>query len=184
MSQVAILSKSSITDWFGQPANPSNPPVNQARMFYRSSDDTFHVIDSNGVDLLSSGGGGVTSVAGKTGAVTLVEGDIAGLVTDLASINAKLAKTQTVRFGPTACLTGSMQGPYSINFPTPFADGNYTVQATATCAEAAGTLALAAIVVVGQIRPQATPGNGVIVYLTNGDSITHSVTVNLTVIHD
>jgi hypothetical protein len=153
-------------------------------MFYRVSDDTFHVIDSQGLELLGGGGSAVTSVAGRTGAVVLAEGDITGLVTDLAAINAKLAKTQTVRFGPTAVLTVAMQGPYSIDFPVPFADGNYTVEATAVCAEALGTLAYTANVVVGLIEPQVVPGHGVIVYLSNGDSITHSVTVHITAVHD
>ena len=94
------------------------------------------------------------------------------------------SNVQTVRFGPTAALTISMQGPYSIDFPIPFADGNYTVEATAVCAEALGTLAYTANVVVGLIRPQAVPGNGVIVYISNGDSITHSVTVHITAKHD
>ena len=93
-------------------------------------------------------------------------------------------KVQTVRSSPIAALTIAMQGPYSIDFPTPFADGNYTVEATAVCAEALGTLAYTANVVVGLIQPQVVPGNGVIVYISNGDSITHSVTVHITATHD
>lgn len=58
MGQLAIVSKSSIIDFDGQPGPPSNPPVSQARMFYDLSNDTFHVIDSQGHELLTGGSGG------------------------------------------------------------------------------------------------------------------------------
>jgi hypothetical protein len=63
MPQTSVFSKTSVTDFFGQPATPANPPANQARMFYRSDNDTFHVIDSTGTDLLSSGGAPLNSPA-------------------------------------------------------------------------------------------------------------------------
>jgi len=84
MSQIASYEKASIIDFYGQPSIPSNPPVGEARMFYDDGNNTFHVIDSNGVDLL--GGGGVTSVAGKVGVVTLIIGDIIGLTAALSAL--------------------------------------------------------------------------------------------------
>ena len=52
MSQVSNLEKGSIVDFFGQPSAPANPPSGQCRMFYRSDNDTFNVVDSAGVSLL------------------------------------------------------------------------------------------------------------------------------------
>lgn len=60
--EATILAKGSVIDFYGQPEAPSNPPANQARMFYNETTDTFHVIDSTGADILSGGGGG--SLAG------------------------------------------------------------------------------------------------------------------------
>lgn len=93
------------------------------------------------------------------------------------------AVLQTFRSAPVASLTGSTQGPYALNFPTPYADGNYTFEITAVGAEAMGTLG-ATTIIVAYAYPQATPGVGINAYVTNNDSITHSVTFHVFVRHD
>ena len=93
------------------------------------------------------------------------------------------AAIQTFRYGPVTSLTGSTQGPYTVNFPTPYADGLYTVEVTPVGSEALGTLG-ATTVLVTYVYPQTTPGNGIFVYVTNNDSITHYVNFNVFVRHD
>jgi hypothetical protein len=90
--------------------------------------------------------------------------------------------TQTVRDGPHAIVTATQGGPYTINFTTPFADNNYTVQVTLVCSEAV-TVAVTSIVSVADVQLQAA-GVGVIVTVANADSITHNVTIHVTAIHD
>ena len=66
MSQVSIFAKGSVFDFYGQPSAPANPPAGQARMFYNVTSDTFHVIDSAGVELLGGGSSAFSSITGGT----------------------------------------------------------------------------------------------------------------------
>ena len=96
--------------------------------------------------------------------------------------------SQTVRLNIGTVNQGNpVTGPWTVNFTTPFADGNYTVQCSVTCGEAPGTPTIAAspALLITCINYQATPGNGVIVWIENNDSIPHTnVTINVTAIHD
>src|ERR1035437_6346084 len=74
MSQVSTFAKGSVFDFYGQPATPASPPVGQARMFYNSTDDTFHVIDSNGADLLGGTFGSLASGTNTTAALVIGTG--------------------------------------------------------------------------------------------------------------
>lgn len=75
-----ILSKSAVQDFYGQPAAPSNPPSGMCRMYYRSDNDTFNVIDSSGTSLLGTGTGTVTSVGlvDSTGLFTVTGSPVTG----------------------------------------------------------------------------------------------------------
>ncbi len=74
---------------------------------------------------------------------------------------------------------GTLGGPYTINFSSPFADNNYTVVATAEIGEAMST----APCYVGGEQKQAA-GAGVTVWVANNDSISHTVTINVVARHD
>lgn len=102
---------------------------------------------------------------------------------DLAVVQAALAGQvvdQTLRLGPLTIPATSFQGPYSINFTNSYADGNYTVEVTGSVGE---PMATAGCFVSG-VQKQPTPGNGVQVWITNSDSIQHTVTFNVFVRHD
>lgn len=58
---VAVISKSSILDCYGQPSVPAAPPVGQARIYYDSLHNKFGVIDSNGSSLLQGIGSDIDS---------------------------------------------------------------------------------------------------------------------------
>ena len=91
---------------------------------------------------------------------------------------------QTVRSGPHSITAATLGGPYTINFTTPFADGNYTVQVTAVIGETSSYGAVTSIIAIASVQQQGTPGTGVIVSVSNADSITHTVTIQVTAIHD
>lgn len=63
--------------WKSAPVAPDAPPLaeHRARMYYNSDDNTIHVIDSTGAELLTGGGGAVSSVFGRTGIVVASPGD-------------------------------------------------------------------------------------------------------------
>lgn len=106
MPQVSVFSKGNIFDFYGQPAFPANPPIGQARMFYDSGNDTFHVIDSSGADLLGAGGGAVSSVFGRTGAVVAQTGDFTQSQISAGAIaNGTTATTQTALSNDTKVAT-------------------------------------------------------------------------------
>ena len=65
-------------------------------------DANMFLIDSALHAIAQSGGGAVTSVAGKTGAVVLVEGDIGGLSADLASLFSSVSTLATAISNETA----------------------------------------------------------------------------------
>jgi hypothetical protein len=91
---------------------------------------------------------------------------------------------QHARSGPHSVATATLGGPYTINFPTPFADGNYTVQCTAEIGEVSSYGAVTSIISIASVQKQGTPGDGVIVSVSNADSIVHTVTIHVTAIHD
>ncbi len=104
------------------------------------------------------------------------------IYSQLTTVEAGLAGEnldQAVRLGPLS-LGAGLHGPYAVNLPVSFADGNYTTEVTVTLGEAIST---AACIVAG-VTQQSTPGNGVNVWVNNGDSITHNVTINVFVRHD
>lgn len=67
--------KASAVDLLGWNATPEVPEPLRARLYYNSSDNTVHVIDSAGTDILTGGGGAVSAVFGRTGAVVAAPGD-------------------------------------------------------------------------------------------------------------
>jgi hypothetical protein len=184
--QQTSIQKANVLDFFGLPAAPANPPVNEARMYYNSTLDTFHVIDSNGAELLSSGGG-VTSVFGSTGAITTLtaaSGDtitfsgtgivnaneINGIViTGTPSIGQVLTATsptaanwQTAASAPslTLAVTPINTAAYAINAHTP---GTYIVLTAGV-----NSMTLAA--------PTVTTDDGKVIKVTLGTSAAHTIT--------
>lgn len=105
----------------------------------------------------------------------MILGELTAIQVGLAGENLD----QAVRLGPVA-LTNGLHGPYQVNLPVSFADGNYTTEVSLILGEIIST---AACVVAG-ITQQSTPGNGVNVWVYNGDSVTHNVTINVFVRHD
>jgi hypothetical protein len=91
--------------------------------------------------------------------------------------------SQTVRSGPFSISAATLGGPYTINFTTPFADNNYTVNCTAVIGEVSTYGAVRAIIAIASVQLQPS-GAGVIVSVSNADSIPHTVTINVTAIHD
>jgi hypothetical protein len=97
------------------------------------------------------------------------------------------SSTQTVRSNIGTVLNGAVSGPNTVSFTAPFTDGNYTVQVSVICSEAPGTPTVTQFPSIGVscIKYQTTPGNGVLVWVTNNDSIPHTnVTIHVTAIHD
>jgi hypothetical protein len=93
-----------------------------------------------------------------------------------------MKQVQVVRDGPHAITTATQGGPYTINFPTAFADNNYTVEVTLVLGEGV-TVAVTSIVSIADVQLQAA-GVGVIVTVSNADSITHNVTIHVVARHD
>lgn len=53
MANAALISKGSLIDLYGQPTGvTANPPVGECRLLYDSTANKFHVIDSNGNDII------------------------------------------------------------------------------------------------------------------------------------
>lgn len=90
------------------------------------------------------------------------------------------SQTRTVRFSAGLIGPGAFAGPFTINFSLPFADGNYTATVSAEMAEALSSAPVEA----SAFQKQGTPGNGIIVWVTNLDSISHNVTVHVIARHD
>lgn len=109
MSQESIFYKGGVFDLTDQ-GTPSNPPTNVARMFYRASDDTFHVIDSNGASLLTGGGGSGTVSSGTTGQLAVYASTgttVSGSNTLPSSLTFANTTTISPKSGSTIILTGS-----------------------------------------------------------------------------
>ena len=92
-----------------------------------ANDNSTKLATTAYADRIASGGGAVTSVAGKTGAVTLVEADIANLVSDLALL-APLA-SPVLTGNPTAPTQAA--GDNSTKLATTAYTDRTTAQATA-----------------------------------------------------
>lgn len=74
-----VFSKTAILDFYGQPGTVANPPANFARLYYNAGSNQLICVDSNGNNLITGGGGSVStftgdgtvlSNSGSTGAVT------------------------------------------------------------------------------------------------------------------
>lgn len=74
-----VFSKTAVLDFYGQPGTVANPPANFARMYYNAGSNQLVCVDSNGNNLITGGGGGVSSFtgdgvllsnSGSTGAIT------------------------------------------------------------------------------------------------------------------
>jgi hypothetical protein len=153
MSQVSVFSKTSVTDFFGQPATPANPPANQARMFYRSDNDTFHVIDSAGVDLLGGGApafGAITSGT-NTSALTIGTGGV------LSATGTGVITATSLKLAPIVLLSG---GADAIPAHTP---GTYMVT---TAGVDAMTIA----------APTVTTDDGIVIKVTTNTNAAHTIT--------
>jgi hypothetical protein len=94
----------------------------------------------------------------------------------IVNISGNFPFTQNQSLGTVA--TG-FQGPFTVTFTSPFVDGNYTVEVAAVCGEAPATAGcyVAFIEQMGGSPP--TPGNGILVWVQNDDSISHTVTLNI-----
>lgn len=90
---------------------------------------------------------------------------------------------KTVRSSSFAVTSGAISLPQTVSFSTPFADNNYTVQVTAVCAEIPTSPSVTSIVAIANVTLQAG-GAGVVVYVTNADTLTHNVIIQVTAIHD
>lgn len=90
MANAALINKGSIQDFYGQPAAPANPPAGQARAYYNSTTDLFHIIDSTGADIIvSSSVTNFSDVGAGTNANALVIGTGGSLgVSGSGTINA------------------------------------------------------------------------------------------------
>ena len=153
MSQVSVFAKGSVFDFYGQPSAPANPPVGHARMFYNVTNDTFHVIDSAGVELLGGGNSAFSSITGGTNTTAaLVVGTGASLT---ATGTGNIAAT-TLRLLPIV-LSG---GTDAINPHTP---ATYVVT---TVGVDAMTLA----------APTVTTDDGVVIKVTLSTNAAHTIT--------
>lgn len=112
-----------------------------------------------------------------------LQAQLNGIAADISTLMAGLAGealTQAVRIDNISCPSGLLSGPFTVNFTAPYLDGAYSVVASAALGEA---LATAACFVAG-VKKQPVPGQGVIVWILNNDSIDHNVTINVFARHD
>lgn len=85
----------------------------------------------------------------------------------------------TQRTAAISTLTSGSGVTIEVDFPTPFEDDLYTVEATVEVSESIST----APVIIGGIRKNS-PGVGVFAYIYNFDSVSHNVTVHVMAVHD
>ena len=86
---------------------------------------------------------------------------------------------QSIRSSVGTVNAGTLGGPFTVNFSPAYADNNYTVEVTALVGEAIST----APCYVGGVQQNGT-GAGVFVWVSNNDSINHTVFVNVLARHD
>lgn len=154
MSQVSVFAKGSIFDFFGQPSSPANPPVGQARMFYNSTNDTFHVIDNAGVELL---GGGSSAFASITGGTNTTAALVIGSGASLTFSGTGVITASSLKLSPVIVLSG---GTDAIPAHTP---GTYMVTSAGVNA-----MTLAA--------PTVTTDDGIIIKVTLSTNAAHTIT--------
>jgi len=160
-----------IQDWYATAGSPPTPVV------AIDSDGNLHVNEGlyDSANSLGTSGQVLTSTGSQI---------LWGSVTQGPLSNTPVS--QTVRFTVGTVATGAVQGPYAINFTTPFADNNYTVQVSIVGLETApGTPTIAAFPSLGiaYVAYQAA-GVGVNVWIANHDSIVHTAYIQVTAIHD
>ena len=150
-------------------------------------------VDSTGHLLTTGGSGGSSVIDGVTVTGTPSVGQVltatsptaADWATPSAGGGSELtANWRFARSALTTCLTASVTGPVTINFPTAFADNYYTVQVSAVCNEAPMTQTVVAQPVIVCLMELQAAGAGVTVWIENADSGTHYVTVNVMARHD
>lgn len=113
----------------------------------------------------------------------VVQADLNKFGQELAQLQTAVAgeaNDQAVRLGPVPVDNGAMTGPYTLSFVAPYSDGLYTTEVTVSVGEAISTASCQ----VAGVQQQSTPGNGVLVWVINNDSIGHNVTINVFVRHD
>lgn len=103
--------------------------------------------------------------------------------TDAAVLAGTGPKVQHLRFNVGTVSNATLSTVQTVNWTTPFADNNYTVVATALIGEATTAAAVTDIICVASVELQAA-GAGVLLTVSNADSIVHTVIVNLLAIHD
>jgi hypothetical protein len=145
-------------------------------------------VDSGG-HLLTTGSGNATSIDGVTVTGTPNPGQVL-TATGAAAANwqtpAGASGWQFKRSAATAFTQGGITGPIAMDFPVPFADGDYTVVVTARGNEAApGTPTVTQFPSVGvsYYTQQSTPGHGINVWVANNDSIAHTGIVDVMAYH-
>lgn len=90
-------------------------------------------------------------------------------------------KTIRVNFGTIGSALISL--PTTINWPTPFADNNYTIVGQCVIGEATSDGAVTSIINIASIELLAA-GVGFIATIANADSIPHSCTGHFIAVHD
>jgi hypothetical protein len=124
----------------------------------------------------ASGGGAVSSVFGRTGAVV-------AQASDYAADYLSLSKVQTARVHVGVIASATPSSIISLPWITPFANNNYTVVGSVVVAETPSDGAATAICCIGMIQLQPA-GAGINFVVCNADGVTHDVTAQFTAIHD
>jgi hypothetical protein len=124
----------------------------------------------------ATGGGAVSSVFGRTGAVV-------AQASDYAADYLSLSKVQTARVHVGVIASATPSSIISLPWITPFANNNYTVVGSVVVAETPSDGAATAICCIGMIQLQPA-GAGINFVVCNADGVTHDVTAQFTAIHD
>jgi hypothetical protein len=132
---------------------------------------------------------GTAPISGQVLTATLVGGVLTAVWTTPSGGGGGTPKLQTARSSIISMATNAVQPAdtigYLVNFPTAFADNNYTVQVVVVAGEASGTHTIAANPNLGVSLVTLQPGGvGVAVWLANNDSIPHNAIIHVTAFHD
>lgn len=130
MSNVSVFDKANVTDWFGQPEYPSNPPVGESRMFYDFTTNSFHVIDSNGEDLLGGTFGSLASGTNTTAALVIGTGASLSF-SGTGTVNANELTGITISGVPSVGQVLTATSPTAAVWQTPSGGGGGSVVLTA-----------------------------------------------------
>jgi hypothetical protein len=179
--QALIATSGSAAAWGKLPFNNVDSGTNVAATMTVGTGATLTFSGSGIVNASEIFGTGVTAAASVANQAPVYNG--AAYVPTLVEVS---SNWRTIRYGvdfsPPVAISipaGTLGGPYTVNFSSPFADNNYTVVATAEIGEAMST----APCYVGGVEKQAA-GVGVTVWVANNDSISHTVTINVVARHD